>query len=213
MEACRPDQMRTNRAKRGFAHISEVASKPDALTPSGRLGFSRNSDLAPHPPPSFGPRGCSGSDIAPLHFADYPMEQAGSHHFVLAKVCRDVIKEGVAVRYRQGFGGFHQPGEIVVRQSQAQLVEWGHSKLPGKTENAAIPTWFRLPGLGNSLNGVSARAGSLSAPLLRPRSRGRAERHRFTRPCLESCIRNRRPVMAVKRQPVMAVTAGKTPGR
>jgi hypothetical protein len=154
MEACRPDQMRTNRAKRGFAHISEVASKPDALTPSGRLGFSRNSDLAPHPPPSFGPRGCSGSDIAPLHFADYPMEQAGSHHFVLAKVCRDVIKEGVAVRYRQGFGGFHRPGEIVVGQAQSQLVEWGHSKLPKKGE-CCNPDLVRLPAIGNSLNATA----------------------------------------------------------
>jgi hypothetical protein len=36
---------------------------------------------------------------------------------------------------------------------------------------------------------------------------------RFARPPLESCVRNRLPVMAVKRQPVMAITAGKTAGR
>jgi hypothetical protein len=37
------------------------------------------------------------SDItAPLHFADDPMQQAGSDHFVLAKLRRDVLKHGVA---------------------------------------------------------------------------------------------------------------------
>ena len=41
----------------------------------------------------------------------------------------------------------------------------------------------------------------------------RSNRARFTRPRLESCVRNRRPVMAVKRQPVMAITAGKIAGR
>ena len=49
--------------------------------------------------------------IAPLHFADDPMQQAGSDHFVLAKLRRDVLKQGIAVRY--GFGGLHQPVKIV----------------------------------------------------------------------------------------------------
>ena len=35
--------------------------------------------------------------IAPLHFADDPMQQAGSDHFVLAKLRRDVLKQGIAV--------------------------------------------------------------------------------------------------------------------
>ena len=34
--------------------------------------------------------------IAPLHFADDPMQQAGSDHFVLAKLRRDVLKQGFA---------------------------------------------------------------------------------------------------------------------
>jgi hypothetical protein len=67
--------------------------------------------------------------IASLHFADDSMQQAGSDHFVLAKPRRDVLKERVTVRYRDGPGGFHQPGQIVVGQSQLQLVERGHSKL------------------------------------------------------------------------------------
>ena len=51
--------------------------------------------------------------IAPLHFADDPMQQAGSDHFVLAKLRRDVLKQGIAVGLRYGFGGLHQPVEIV----------------------------------------------------------------------------------------------------
>ena len=66
--------------------------------------------------------------IAPLHFADDPMQQARSDHFVLAKLRRDVLKQGVAVGLRYGFGGLHQPVEIVSGQSQSQLVQWGHGK-------------------------------------------------------------------------------------
>ena len=64
--------------------------------------------------------------IAPLHFADDPMQQAGSDHFVLAKLRRDVLNEGIAVGY--GFGGLHQPVKFVSGQSQSQLVQWGHGK-------------------------------------------------------------------------------------
>jgi hypothetical protein len=70
--------------------------------------------------------------IAPLHFADDPMLQAGSDHFVLAKLRRDVLKHGVAGGLRYGFGGLHQPVEIVSGQSQSQLVQWGHGKLHTK---------------------------------------------------------------------------------
>jgi hypothetical protein len=66
--------------------------------------------------------------IAPLHFADAPMQQAGSDHFVLAKLRRDVLKQGVAVRLRYGFGGFHHPVKFVDGQSQSQLIERGHGK-------------------------------------------------------------------------------------
>jgi hypothetical protein len=35
--------------------------------------------------------------IAPLHFADDPMQQARSDYFVLAKLGRDVLKQGIAI--------------------------------------------------------------------------------------------------------------------
>ena len=38
--------------------------------------------------------------IPPLQFADDPMQQAGSDHFVLAKLRRDVLKQGIAVPLR-----------------------------------------------------------------------------------------------------------------
>ena len=38
--------------------------------------------------------------IAPLHFADDPMQQAGSDHFVLAKLRRNVLKKSIAVGRR-----------------------------------------------------------------------------------------------------------------
>ena len=68
--------------------------------------------------------------IAPLHFADDPMQQAGADHFVLAKLRRDVLKQGIAVGLRYGFGGLHQPIEIVIGKSQSQFVQWGHGKPP-----------------------------------------------------------------------------------
>jgi hypothetical protein len=58
------------------------------------------------------------------------MQQAGADHFVLAQLRRNVLKEGVAVGYRYGLGGLHQPVEIVVGQSQSQLIERGHGKAP-----------------------------------------------------------------------------------
>ena len=80
--------------------------------------------------------------IAPLHFADDPMQQAGSDHFVLAKLRRDVLKQGIAVGLRYGFGGLHQPVEFVSGQSQSQLVQWGHGKRSTKNKNAATGLWF-----------------------------------------------------------------------
>ena len=64
--------------------------------------------------------------IAPLHFADDPMQQAGSDHLVLAKLRRDILNQGIAVGY--GFDGLHQPVKFVSGQSQSQLVQWGHDK-------------------------------------------------------------------------------------
>ena len=81
--------------------------------------------------------------IAPLHFANDPMQQARSDHFVLAKLRRDVLKQGIAVGLRYGFGGLHQPVEIVSGQSQSQLVQGGHGKLHiEKNKNAATGLWF-----------------------------------------------------------------------
>ena len=70
--------------------------------------------------------------IAPLHFADNPMQQAGADHFVLAELRRNVLKQGIAVGLRYGFGCLHQPVEIVVGEAQSTLIERGHSKLHTK---------------------------------------------------------------------------------
>ena len=67
------------------------------------------------------------NDIIALHFADNPMQQAGADHFVLTKLRRDVLKQGIAVGY--GFGGLHQPVEIVVGEAQSQLIERRHGKV------------------------------------------------------------------------------------
>jgi hypothetical protein len=88
------------------------------------------------------------------------MQQTRADDLVLAKLRRNVLKEGVAVRNRDGRGGFHQPDEIVVRQAQSQLVEWSHSKLPKKSN----PDLVRLPGLGNSLNAQRGVEGGLARP-------------------------------------------------
>ena len=80
--------------------------------------------------------------IAPLHFANDPMQQARSDHFVLAKLRRDVLKHGVAGGLRYGFSGLHQPVEFVSGQSQSQLVQWGHGKCSTKNKNAATGLWF-----------------------------------------------------------------------
>ena len=64
--------------------------------------------------------------IALLHFADNPMQQAGSDHLVAAKLHCDVLKEGIAVGRCYRLGGLHQPVEFVRRQSQSQLVQWDH---------------------------------------------------------------------------------------
>src|SRR3954468_10882090 len=72
------------------------------------------------------------------------MQQARSDHFVLAKLRRDVLKHGVAGGLRYGFGGLHQPVEIVSGQSQSQLIQWGHGKRSTKNKNAATGLWFSL---------------------------------------------------------------------
>ena len=53
----------------------------------------------------------------------------GAHHFVLAQLRRNVLKEGVAVGCRDGLGGLHQPVEIVVGEAQSQLIERRHGKV------------------------------------------------------------------------------------
>jgi hypothetical protein len=58
--------------------------------------------------------------IAPLHFADDPMQKARSDHFVLAKLRRDVLKQGVPVWLRYRFGGFHHSVKFVGGQSQSR---------------------------------------------------------------------------------------------
>jgi hypothetical protein len=57
-----------------------------------------------------------------------PMQQAGSDHFVPAKLRRDVLKQGVPVWLRYRFGGFHHSVKFVGGQSQSQLIERGHGK-------------------------------------------------------------------------------------
>jgi hypothetical protein len=48
-----------------------------------------------------------------------------------------------ASRSDSGFGGLHQPVEIVGGQSQSQLVQGGHGKLHiEKNKNAATGLWF-----------------------------------------------------------------------
>jgi hypothetical protein len=72
------------------------------------------------------PRG----NIARLHFAYDAMQQAGSDHFVPAKLRRNIFKESIALGDRYWLGGLHQPLEIVDGQSQAHLIERGHGKAP-----------------------------------------------------------------------------------
>jgi hypothetical protein len=75
--------------------------------------------------------------IATLHFADDPMQQAGSDHFVSAKLRRNVFKERIALGRRYRFGGLHQAIEIVIWESQPQLVQGRHGResfLAGRRE-------------------------------------------------------------------------------
>jgi len=50
---------------------------------------------------------------------DDPMQQAGSQHFVLAKLGRHVSKGGITIGLRYGFGSLHQP---VVRERAAATL-------------------------------------------------------------------------------------------
>jgi hypothetical protein len=86
------------------------------------------------------------------------MQQAGTDHFVLAQLRRNVLKEGVAVGYRYGLGGLHQPVEIVVGESQPQLIERGHEKAPPLLRECGIPTLVQQR---VSLFGVSSEVGQL----------------------------------------------------
>ena len=56
------------------------------------------------------------------------MIRCSNDHFMLAKLCRDVFKQGIAVGLRYGFDGLHQQVEFVSGQSQSQLVKWGHGE-------------------------------------------------------------------------------------
>ena len=80
--------------------------------------------------------------IAPLHFADDPMQQAGSDDFVLAKLRRDVLKQGIAVGLHYGFGGLHQPVKIVSGQCSRS---WSS----GVTAIAPPKTRMRQPDFGS----------------------------------------------------------------
>ena len=99
--ACRPCPARMNRAEAP----SPTPSHPSRVFPFLCRSTALVSDI-----------------IAPLHFANDPMQQARSDHFVLAKLRRDVLKHCVAGWLRYGFGGLHQPVEFVSGQSQSQLV-------------------------------------------------------------------------------------------
>ena len=57
------------------------------------------------------------------------MQQAGSDHLVSAKLRPNVLKKGIALGRRYRFGSLHQPIEIVLGQSQSQLVQRDHGKL------------------------------------------------------------------------------------
>lgn len=86
--------------------------------------------------------------VALLRFSDDPMQQAGADHFVLTKLRGNLLKKGVAVRRRNSLSSLHQPVEIVLRQSQSQLVEWDHSKLHEKSVLSAIGNRLNCPGVG-----------------------------------------------------------------
>src|SRR3954447_25329456 len=64
------------------------------------------------------PRGTAlvSNIIALLHFADDPMEQAGSDHFVLPQLRRDIFEKRIALRRSYRSGSFHQPLELVSGQ-------------------------------------------------------------------------------------------------
>jgi hypothetical protein len=57
------------------------------------------------------------------------MQQAGSDHFVLAKLRRNVLKQGIAVGLRYGFGDLHQSLKFVVGKARSQLIEGCHGNL------------------------------------------------------------------------------------
>jgi hypothetical protein len=131
----RPRLAKSRSAPAPFASPS-VVPLPQAIGAFASNSAGRRSGFIPQCPPLV------TDIIAPLHFADDPMQQAGSNHFVLAKLRRNVLKQGVAVGLRYGFGGLHQPVEFVSGQSQSQLVQWGHGKCSAKNKNAATGLWF-----------------------------------------------------------------------
>jgi len=48
---------------------------------------------------------------------------------VLAELRRNVLKQGIAVGLRYGFGGLHQPVKFVIGEAQSQLIERRHGKV------------------------------------------------------------------------------------
>ena len=71
--------------------------------------------------------------IAPLHFADDPMQQAGSDHFMLAKLRRDVLKQGVASARLRVPGSLHKndrPDGIRLRAGEFQFFRAMSVALP-----------------------------------------------------------------------------------
>ena len=62
--------------------------------------------------------------IAPLYFANDPMQQARSDHFVLAKLRRHLLKEGVAVWLRYRVGGLHHAGKFAGGPASFVVQAW-----------------------------------------------------------------------------------------
>jgi hypothetical protein len=108
--------------------------------------------------------------VALLRFSDDPMQQAGADHLVLTKLRGNLLEERVALRCRNELTSLHQLVEIVLRQSQSQLVEWGHSKLH---ENLFLPA-THYPKVTGKLAGSMARPTVGSAGLIYPNRVGAA---------------------------------------
>jgi hypothetical protein len=117
--------------------VSYLLARTDWSAPPNHHGKHGSWDVAPlrlaggsrHPSVLSGTSALVSDMIALLQFADDPMQQAGSDHVMAAKLCHNVLKKSIAVGRRHRFGSLHQPIEIVLGQSQSQLVQWNHGKL------------------------------------------------------------------------------------